>query len=124
MAELTPTTVAACCSSETQTTCCEPQDKEGCCTPQSTSCGCAAGDSTTTTTDVRDVVRERYAAAARVAAGSSETACGCGVGVTDDHGNEVFGAALYDETSREELPDAAVSASLGLRRTDRRRQPE
>ena len=113
MAELTPTTVAACCSSETQTTCCEPQDKEGCCTPQSTSCGCAAGDSTTTTTDVRDVVRERYAAAARVAAGSSGTACGCGVGVTDDHGNEVFGAALYDETSREELPDAAVSASLG-----------
>ena len=31
----------------------------------------------TTTTDVREVVRERYAAAARVAAGTSEWRCGC-----------------------------------------------
>ena len=113
MAELTPTAIAACCSTETQATCCEPQDKEGCCTPRSTSCGCAADDITTTTTDVREVVRERYAGAARVAAGSTETACGCAVSVTDDRGSEVFGPTLYDEASRAEAPDAAVNASLG-----------
>jgi arsenite methyltransferase len=113
MAELTPTTSSACCSTETQAGCCEPPDKEGCCAPQSTSCGCAAGEGADRATDVREVVRERYAAAARVASGSSETACGCGVDVTDETGNEVFGAVLYDETSREGLPEAAVSASLG-----------
>lgn len=97
MAGLTPTTTSACCGTETQASCCEPQDKGSCCTPQSSSCGCAAGDSTASTADVREVVRERYAAAARVAADSSETACSCAVGVTDEHRNEVFGGSLYDE---------------------------
>jgi arsenite methyltransferase len=113
MAELSPTTTSACCSTETQASCCEPQDKEGCCTPESTSCGCAAGDSTDSTVDVREVVRERYAAAARAAAGrSAETACSCAVGVTDEHANEVFGAALYDEQDAEGA-QGAVAASLG-----------
>lgn len=112
MAELTPTASAACCSAEHQATCCEPQDKEGCCTPQSTRCGCAAGDSPDSTAVVREVVRERYAAAARVAAGSGATACSCAVGVTDEHGNEVFGAALYDEQDAAGA-HGAVAASLG-----------
>jgi arsenite methyltransferase len=112
MAELTPTTTSACCSTEQQATCCEPQDKEGCCTRQSTACGCAAGGTTASTEDVREVVRERYATAARVAASGGEAACGCGVGVTDEHGNEVFGVALYDERNAEGA-DGAVAASLG-----------
>ena len=111
MAELTPPTTSACCSTSTQVACCEPQDKEGCCTPQSTSCGCA-GETDDPTTDVREVVRERYAAAARVAAGSSGTTSGCAVGVTDEHGSEVFGAALYDEEDAEGA-QGAVAASLG-----------
>jgi SAM-dependent methyltransferase len=111
MAELTPTGSSACCSTETQASCCEPQDKEGCCAPQSAACSCAAGDNAATA-DVREVVRERYAAAARVAAGGGETAGNRAVGVTDEHGNEVFGAGLYDELDAEGAQDA-VAASLG-----------
>ena len=53
--------------------------------------------------DVRDTVRERYAAAARSAT-YRVGGCGCGDG---------FGATLYDEANREEVPAAAVDASLG-----------
>jgi arsenite methyltransferase len=112
MAELTPTTPSECCSAEDQASCCEPQDKEGCCTPQSTSCGCSAGATTDSTTTVREAVRERYAAAARAAASGSETDRGCAVGVTDEHGAEVFGAALYDEQDLEDA-EVALAASLG-----------
>jgi arsenite methyltransferase len=78
------------------------------------------------TDEIRDLVRERYAAAAnRIAGGTS--GCGCGPGdgassccgsvdddlrTTDEDGAEVFGAALYaGEASG--APDAAVEASLG-----------
>ena len=56
-----------------------------------------------TDTDIREQVRERYAAAAKQASG-----CGCGP-ETDDF----FGGGLYDEASREDVPGAAVEASLG-----------
>ncbi len=76
------------------------------------------------TDDIRETVREKYAEAARAAsrgaydrarALESESGC-CGTeSVTcspaDDVG--VFGASLYDEASREDVPEAAVSASLG-----------
>jgi arsenite methyltransferase len=75
-------------------------------------------------TDIRETVRERYASAAKAAASGgddqaraleSESGC-CGSGSSccspaDEAG--VFGATLYDEASREEVPDAAVNASLG-----------
>jgi SAM-dependent methyltransferase len=75
-------------------------------------------------TDIREIVRERYAAAATAAArGNSEEAraldseagC-CGPGAAscspaDTTG--VFGSALYDQSSRDEVPDAAINASLG-----------
>ena len=54
-------------------------------------------------TEIRETVRERYAAAARSAT-YRVGGCGCGDG---------FGATLYDEASREEVPAAAVDASLG-----------
>ncbi len=54
-------------------------------------------------TDIREAVRERYAAAATSAAGCCSPA--------DREG--VFGSALYDEATSEQVPDAAVSASLG-----------
>ena len=64
---------------------------------------------------LRDHVRARYAtAAARVATGQQGSCCGdsCGCGPT--HLEEPgFGAALYSDTERAELPDDAVAASLG-----------
>jgi arsenite methyltransferase len=56
-----------------------------------------------TDTDIREQVRERYAAAAKQASG-----CGCGTESAD-----FFGGSLYDEASREHVPSEAVEASLG-----------
>lgn len=72
--------------------------------------------------DVREVVRARYAAAARrSAAGEHEQAravetscCGDASPVTTDHaGKVVFGAELYDAEEAADAPGAAVAASLG-----------
>jgi len=65
MAELTAaeTTVDPCCAPEQQATCCEPSGKADCC-GQDEGCGCAAGSTATQASDVREQVRERYAAAA------------------------------------------------------------
>jgi ubiquinone/menaquinone biosynthesis C-methylase UbiE len=69
-------------------------------------------------TDIRETVREKYATAARAAAGQtagSEAGCcssdGCGCSPADATG--VFGSALYDEAASTDVPEAAVSASLG-----------
>jgi SAM-dependent methyltransferase len=70
-------------------------------------------------TDIRDTVRDRYAAAARAAAaGQAElTHAGCCAteSLTCSPADEtgVFGGSLYDEVSREEVPEAALNASLG-----------
>jgi arsenite methyltransferase len=58
-------------------------------------------------TDIREVVRDKYAAAARAAAdaNASEASCGCGPGV--------FGSALYADADAEGATHSAVSASLG-----------
>jgi SAM-dependent methyltransferase len=77
-----------------------------------------------TDTDIRELVRERYGAAARSiasAAPTGEGCCGssatagsscCGpVSLEDAAGNEVFGGALYD--GEEGAADAPVQASLG-----------
>ncbi len=62
----------------------------------------------------REAVRARYAAAARVAAGHEQASC-CGpeTAVISDAQREEFGAGLYADAERGELPDAAVLASLG-----------
>ena len=115
MAELTPTTpdtaASSCCSTEAQAACCEPTEKTECCAAGASTCGCSAGI-TGEPDDVREVVRERYAAAARAAAGSGETACSCAVGTTDERGREVFGETLYAGQELEGAEDA-VAASLG-----------
>ncbi len=89
-----------------QATCCGPDEKQACCTPASSSCGCGAGAKEK---DVREQVRKRYAAAATAAA-DQRTGCGCSAEVTDEHGREVFGQALYAEAEGDE---AALVASLG-----------
>jgi arsenite methyltransferase len=70
-------------------------------------------------TDIREAVREKYATLARAAAqpkSAPENAGCCGSGAVscapaDAAG--VFGSALYDEAADAELPDGALSASLG-----------
>ncbi len=75
---------------------------------------------------IREAVRERYAAAATsvdegraaccgpsTAANSGQASCGCGVDVPDAGGGEEFGVGLYLEADRDALPDEAKLASLG-----------
>jgi ubiquinone/menaquinone biosynthesis C-methylase UbiE len=70
-------------------------------------------------TDIRDSVREKYAAAAKAAARprseEAEGRCcgssGCGCSPADATGT--FGSALYDATTGAEVPEAALNASLG-----------
>ena len=75
--------------------------------------------------DIREVVRERYARAARAAAAApADPSCGCGPAsdgsccgsdtlVSDSSGAVVFGSALYDDAEAGEAPEAALNASLG-----------
>jgi SAM-dependent methyltransferase len=72
-------------------------------------------------TDIREAVRRRYGAAARAASGSDQaralesesSCCGSGSGCSTSGDGSVFGAALYDEATRQDVPAAAVDASLG-----------
>jgi SAM-dependent methyltransferase len=97
--------------------CCEPEAKADCCGEQhGDSCGCAASaGSPAELEQVRETVRARYAAAAQTAAAGLETGCGCDptVGLTDEHGTEVFGAGLYDSRELDSTTATAVGASLG-----------
>ncbi|HXS48193.1 MAG TPA: arsenite methyltransferase [Solirubrobacterales bacterium] len=115
MAELTQSSddaaTSTCCAPEQQANCCEPTDKADCCEPESSSCGCSAGQGEDE--DIREAVRSRYAAAAEsVTAADSASCCGTGA-VLSDQEAQVFGAGLYDEGERGELPDTATMASLG-----------
>jgi SAM-dependent methyltransferase len=98
---------AACCTPEQDASCCDPSDKGACCGEHGQDCGCADGEQ-----DVRETVRERYAAAARRAASGQGCGCGPDVALSDKSGAQVFGDALY---AREETDgaEAALEASLG-----------
>jgi SAM-dependent methyltransferase len=62
-------------------------------------------------TEIRDAVRERYAAAARAAASARGT--GGGGGCCGGPGDERFGAGLYGAPDAAGAPEAALAASLG-----------
>jgi arsenite methyltransferase len=67
----------------------------------------------TTTDELREEVRRRYAESAR-AVTEPGAGCGCGSGsCCSDAESQSFGEALYEGDQRGELPDAAVLASLG-----------
>ena len=109
MAELTST----CCSEADPAVCCEPSDKAACCGASAAGepCGCSASE---TQPELRDTVRERYAAAARAIAAQQPASCGCGsVTTTDAAGVEVFGGALYEAAETDGATVTAVQASLG-----------
>jgi arsenite methyltransferase len=72
------------------------------------------------TTDIRETVRERYAAAARAVAehqssgeATATSCCGPSVSTTDASGEQIFGGALYESSEAAEAPETAVAASLG-----------
>ncbi len=85
---------------------------------------------------LRERVRERYAEAATTVletgrqASCCDSDCGAGqgnssvpcCGPTVIEVDETFGGVLYSLAEREELPVAAVAASLGLRQSHRRRE--
>ncbi len=65
--------------------------------------------------DIHEIVRERYAAAAREASSGTQPGIvgGCGEGGCCAPSEAVFGGDLYAEADRGELPETAVLASLG-----------
>jgi len=104
---------SSCCAPEQQADCCEPSEKADCCGPESSTCGCSTGEADGG--EIREAVRSRYAAAAQsVSAGSEagESCCAPETVLTEEEA-KVFGASLYDEAARGELPDTATMASLG-----------
>ena len=115
MAELTePTATSSCCSTQSQASCCEPSEKDGCCGTgaSASSCGCPAGQADPTQ-DIRETVRERYAAAARAVEQQRPASC-CGpVVVSDADAAQLFGSTLYDDAEAEGATAGAVAASLG-----------
>jgi len=64
--------------------------------------------------DIRETVRETYAAAARAAAEQAGSSSCCGpVSLTDADEARVFGSSLYAGTETDGATDGAVQASLG-----------
>ncbi|HEX2410623.1 MAG TPA: arsenite methyltransferase [Solirubrobacteraceae bacterium] len=122
MAELTTpdtgTAATACCAPEVRESCCEPSEKAACCETSAAggACGCDAGQTTSRGAEqLRETVRERYAAAALASTGPS-AAAGCrstDAAVITEEQADVFGARLYADSARDELPDSALIASLG-----------
>jgi arsenite methyltransferase len=116
MAELTdPTATSSCCSPEAQESCCEPSEKADCCGTSASDggCGCSASHTAETFQDIRETVREKYAAAARAVAEQQPGSCCDPVSLTGADETSVFGAALYDGEVTAGASDTAVAGSLG-----------
>ena len=110
MAELE--NVSDCCASETRRDCCEPEAKDECC-GEGPGCGCGAGqDNAPVTDNLKEAVRERYAAAATGASARDASCCANDTVITEEQ-RAVFGSDLYADGDRAALPEAARLASLG-----------
>jgi arsenite methyltransferase len=122
VAELTShqDSVAACCPPAAQTGCCDPAEKAACCeaAAEGGACGCAASNTAEASGvepgGIREAVRQRYAAAARVLGGTDAPACdGATVSNLDAGGTQVFGSSLYEAGEAEGSSADALAASLG-----------
>ncbi len=99
---------SSCCAPAEQATCCEAEHKAACCDAGAAAetCGCAAGaEPQDAQPDIREAVRERYAAAALAVDADGGSSCGCGP--------DVFGADLYAADETDGANAVAVMASLG-----------
>jgi arsenite methyltransferase len=63
--------------------------------------------------EIREAVRARYAAAATSVGSEERGSCCAAEDVLGDEQAQVFGAGLYGDDARAELPDTATMASLG-----------
>ena len=114
MAELetTGSGASSCCSPAAQESCCEPEAKDACCGDRhADGCGCSAGEATEGS-DLRALVRERYAAAAMAASGGADACCGDAAVIAEQQ-RHAFGDRLYERGDRDAVPHAARLASLG-----------
>ena len=74
--------------------------------------------------DIRETVREKYAAAARAVAEQQGSASCCGpIALTDADRTQVFGAALYERRGDRGRDRERRRGVAGLRRPDRGRRP-
>jgi arsenite methyltransferase len=64
-------------------------------------------------TELREVVRARYAAAATTTTERNASCCSAEGAIITEAQRDQFGSPLYDQEDRDQLPDAAVLASLG-----------
>ena len=67
-------------------------------------------------TELRDILRAKYAAAAAVSTGeavSASVCCGTEGAIVTEEQRAYFGSGLYESGERDELPESAVLASLG-----------
>jgi arsenite methyltransferase len=109
----TPENASACCGPDARASCCEPSEKDACCGSgaRAGGCACSSGEQGTPQSgDIRETVREKYAAAAWQAAGAEDWS----YAKFDpaDTGEQRFGGELYGEEGAD-VPAAAVNASLG-----------
>jgi len=107
MAELTTDTAPAssCCSTTAQESCCEPSEKASCCPTSAAggTCGCSAGQAS----EIRETVREKYAAAALSSAERAATTSCCGDAA------DRFGSVLYADGETDGATASVLGASLG-----------
>jgi hypothetical protein len=127
-----------CCAPQVQTSCCEPEAKSECCgSEHGEQCGCSEDRVTTLAraegASVREIVRGRYASAAKAAAagdftlareaeyepvGSASARCcpasftAAGAASAADAAR-LFGRALYDQATGSDVPEGALNASPG-----------
>lgn len=109
MAELNKTPANDALSQE----CCAPMSRQTCCEPTTKSSCCEDGDvqSPSGDHDIREIVRERYAAAARGFVDQTPASCGCDPAESDSAA--AFGGSLYQGDESAGATDDALSASLG-----------
>jgi arsenite methyltransferase len=97
-------------NAEAQAGCCGRSDTGTCCAPEPSA---GTDDQVADPTQMREHVRERYAAAAVAFSDATAGDCECGIDLEDTHGRGVFGASLYDDVQTEGDAPQAVAASLG-----------
>jgi hypothetical protein len=112
--EVDDTEPTSCCSPAAQGTCCDTEAKRECCGPEheAGTCGCGADTAAVPedAAELRDTVRERYAAAAVAASTRSAACCGEAAVFTDET------APPERSLRRESLFPAELSGPVGTLR--------
>src|ERR1700730_1852354 len=79
---------------------------------QEPSCNCRDREDSMNTSNIKEVVKEKYGQAAVRAAGGGKNSC-CGAAPSGLNCSDPITGNLYDESQITQLPETAVRASLG-----------